>query len=355
MKKIICVILVLSSLAMTSFSQGKKDTLLPKLDMSFKLQKPKFKPRSSFIGVQALDTIDTQTPDIKIIIYANNTWNYYRDPSAGMAKTLFTDNWDTTRPNPFNVDIADLPYRISLWIVDNIEDFHCPNAVKVYSKYGIRHGRRHMGVDLPLKVGTPVGAAFAGKVRMSKYYSGYGNLVVIRHLNGLETFYAHLSKRLVEVGDWVEPGQIIGFGGSTGRSTGPHLHFETRYKGYSFDPQWLIDFEKGELRSTLFVLKKIFLTPDSKYVPDSDEIEYAINEADAKDMETERSRFVADSIAFAKAKKEAEAVKYYTVKSGDTLASIAKRNRTTVSAICRLNKGLTTTTILKVGRKLRVR
>ena len=106
----------------------------------------------------------------------------------------------------------------------------CPYVGKVYSKFGYRRGRRHQGTDIPLKSGTPVAAAFDGRVRMSSYVSGYGNLVILRHENGLETFYGHLSKRQVSVGDWVRAGDIVGLGGSTGRSSGPHLHFETRYK-----------------------------------------------------------------------------------------------------------------------------
>lgn len=104
----------------------------------------------------------------------------------------------------------------------------------------MRRRRKHQGIDLPLNTGDPIYATFNGKVRISIPSSksgGYGNLIVIRHDNGLETFYAHLSERSVQADEWVEAGQIIGYGGSTGRSTGPHLHFETRYCGQSFDPE----------------------------------------------------------------------------------------------------------------------
>ena len=100
----------------------------------------------------------------------------------------------------------------------------------------MRRGRSHQGVDIPLKTGDPVYATFTGKVRMSKYYGAYGNMIVIRHENGIETFYAHLSKRNVEVGDWVNAGDVIGLGGSTGRSTGPHLHFEILINGSAVNP-----------------------------------------------------------------------------------------------------------------------
>ncbi|MDE5955147.1 MAG: LysM peptidoglycan-binding domain-containing protein, partial [Bacteroidales bacterium] len=136
-------------------------------------------------------------------------------------------------------------------------------------------------------------------------------------------------------GEGGNAGQVIGLGGSTGRSTGPHLHFETRYKGLAFDPQWLIDFEKGELRHRLFVLKKKYFSPYSSYEQDfEDEI---LNEEDDKKEDAEKA-----------------AMKYYVIRSGDTLSKIARNNGTSVSALCRLN-GITTSTTLKIGRKIRVR
>ena len=206
-----------------------------------------------------------------------------------------------------------------------------------------------------MKKGDPVGAAFAGRVRFSKYSSGYGNLVVIRHENGLETYYGHLSERKVEAGDWVEAGQVIGLGGSTGRSTGPHLHFETRYQGYAFDPEWLIDFETGVLRHRLFVLKKRYLDANSKYVPESEEEEYEINIGDQRDQQVADSLAAVQKAAQEKAAREAAAAQYYTIRSGDNLGKIARRYGTTVNAICRLNPGLTAKTTLRIGRRIRVK
>ncbi len=102
------------------------------------------------------------------------------------------------------------PNEIALWIVDTLSEYKCPHQNDVYSKFGYRHRRRHQGVDLPLHTGTPVYAAFDGKVRISKRYKGYGNLVVLRHDNGLETFYGHLSKIYVKDDQWVNAGTIIG-------------------------------------------------------------------------------------------------------------------------------------------------
>ena len=190
------------------------------------------------------DTLDTGNPAVKVVLYDNGTYRYVKDPKALQDDKVFTEHWDTRSVNPYH-DEKPLPDRFSLWIVDTLDSYCCPNKTRVYSKFGYRHGRRHQGVDLPYPTGTPVYAAFDGKVRVSDYVGGYGNLIIIRHANGLETFYGHLSRRDKEPGDWVNAGDIIGLGGSTGRSSGPHLHFETRYQGYAFDPTWLIDFETG--------------------------------------------------------------------------------------------------------------
>ena len=250
---------------------------------------------------------------------------------------VYDSHWNDTQTNPYGIEQKELPEQWSIWLVDSLDQYHCPYQAAVYhrGKFGIRRGRRHQGVDIPLKTGEPIYATFTGKVRMSKYFGAYGNVVVIRHVNGIETFYAHLSKRMVEVGDWVNAGDVIGLGGSTGRSTGPHLHFETRYNGFAFDPQWLIDFEKGILRHRLFVLKKKYFNIYSNYEQDFDD--EMKNEEEDKKEDAER-----------------EAMRWYTIKSGDTLGRIAINNGTTVSALCRLN-GIKPTTTLKIGRKIRVR
>ena len=144
-----------------------------------------------------------------------------------------------------------------------------------------------------------------------------------------------LSERLVQSGEWVEAGQIIGLGGSTGRSTGPHLHFETRYYGQAFDPERLIDFESGILRRQTFLLKKSFFDIRSNAGQDFDD-EAEVEKADKKEA------------------AERAAVTYHTIKSGDTLGALARRYGTTVSKLCSLN-GIKSTTILRLGRKLRVR
>lgn len=284
-----------------------------------------------------IDTLDTVNDCIKVILYGDNTWQYYKTPEYQKLTGVFDECWSESESNPYGLKLDDLESAWSIWLVDGLDQYHCPFVGEVHprGKFGPRRGRRHQGVDIPLKTGDPVYATFTGKVRMSRYFGAFGNIVVIRHENGLETFYAHLSKRQVEVGDWVNAGDVIGLGGSTGRSTGPHLHFETRYKGFAFDPQWLIDFKTGELRHRLFVLKKKYFNIYSNYEQDFEDEMKNHEEDEAEDAER-------------------AAMKWHTIRSGDTLGRIAINNGTTVKELCRLN-GITPTTTLKIGRKIRVR
>ena len=303
------------------------------------IPRPALEPVKSLIRTASdpVDTLDTANEHIKVILYGDNTWQYYKTPGFQQVAGVYGENWSNSETNPYGLQLQDLPAQWSIWVVDSLDQYHCPYQTKVHhrGKFGPRRGRRHQGVDLPLKVGDPVYATFTGKVRVSKYWGAFGNLVIIRHDNGIETFYAHLSKRNVEVGDWVNAGDVIGLGGSTGRSTGPHLHFETRYNGYAFDPQWLIDFEKGILRHRLFVLKKKYFNIYSNYEQDFED-EMKNHEEDQKEDAEEAAK------------------RYYTIKSGDTLGRIAINNNTTVSELCRLN-GITRNTTLRIGRKIRVR
>lgn len=303
------------------------------------IPRPALQPLKSLITSDSdpIDTLDTVNEHIKVILYADNTWHYYKTPEFMQASAVFDECWADHGTDPYGIPLDKLPDRWSIWCVDSLDQYHCPYQGKIHyrGKFGPRRGRRHQGVDLPLSTGAPIYAAFSGKVRISKYWGAFGNLVVIRHENGIETFYAHLSKRNVAAGDWVNAGDVIGLGGSTGRSTGPHLHFETRYKGYAFDPQWLIDFETGELRHRLFVLKKKYFNIYSNYEQDFED-EFRNHEEDkAEDAEK-------------------AAMKWHVVRSGDTLYRLARLYGTTVSEICRLN-GITPKTTIRIGRRLRVR
>ncbi|MDE5963086.1 MAG: M23 family metallopeptidase, partial [Alistipes sp.] len=180
-----------------------------------------------------IDTLDSGNAALRVILYSNNTWKYILDREVAKDSTIFEKYWSTTTLFPYReVDMDELPQSVVIELLDSVTGYHCPYQGSIHpnGKFGPRRRRQHQGIDLPLKTGDPIYATFSGRVRISQYnYGGYGNLIIIRHDNGLETYYGHLSERLVEANQWVEAGQIIGLGGSTGRSTGPHLHFETRY------------------------------------------------------------------------------------------------------------------------------
>ena len=340
MRKLMSFFLLVQAMCLSAEGLQARD--LARLDTvrtHLVIPRPALEPLKSLVKSDSdpIDTLSTANEYIKVVLYADNTWQYVKLPGFKAETDVFEKNWDTVSSNPYKLELNDLPYSWSIWLVDSLDQYKCPFQGDIHprGKFGPRRGRRHQGVDIPLKTGDPIYAAFTGKVRISKYLGGYGNVVVIRHENGIETFHGHLSKRMVEAGDWVNAGDVIGLGGSTGRSTGPHLHFETRYQGFAFDPQWLIDFKTGDLRHRLFVLKKKYFSLYSNYEQDfEDEMK---NEEDDKKEEAERA-----------------AMRWHTIKSGDTLGRIAINNGTTVSAICKLN-GITPKTVLKIGRRIRVR
>lgn len=289
-------------------------------------------------GLTVLDTLATENDAVQVILYSNNSWKYILNREVAKDSTIFEKYWDTTTLFPYKeVDMSGMPKSVVIDLVDSLTSYHCPYQGSVHprGKYGPRRRRQHQGVDLPLKMGDPVYATFCGRVRISQTVRGYGNLVIIRHDNGLETYYGHLAERLVEPNQWVEAGEVIGLGGSTGRSTGPHLHFETRYYGQSFDPERLIDFKRGILNREVFLLKRSFLSIYSNAGQDFDDEE--ANEKQDKQEAAERA-----------------AMRYHKIRSGDTLGHLAVKYGTTVKRICALN-GIKPTTTLRIGRTLRVR
>ena len=301
--------------------------------------------------VSAVDTLDTADEFVKILLYGDRTWRYIKIGGDKQKPEVFDTHWETTSVNPYQKPVEKLSDVWSIWLVDSLSQFHCPYKGSIWpgGKYGPRKNRPHQGVDLPLAVGAPIYATFPGKVRVSRYSEkGYGHYVVIRHENGLETFYAHLSERKVNVGDWVNAGQVIGLGGSTGRSTGPHLHYEVRHQGFSFDPEWIIDFKTGTLRQRLFILKK-------KY--------FGVNHANPQNFEDEMPEEKKEEAAKTSAKPAAKpstttttssGAVYHVIVSGDTLYALAVRNKTSVAAICRLNN-ITENTVLQLGQKIRIK
>jgi murein DD-endopeptidase MepM/ murein hydrolase activator NlpD len=305
-----------------------------------------------------LDTIETDKG--RMVLYANRTWAYLKDISFDgiLNKQLISElskrkdlqlfqSWDNDvcytsgRKN----DLSKLGDTLWLCVMDDEhKEFVCPVGGVVTSRYGYRSGRHHSGIDLDLDVGDTVRAAWSGKVRYSKYNDGgFGNLVIVRHHNGLETFYAHLSKLLVVPDQEVRAGEVLGLGGNTGRSFGPHLHFEVRFFDASINPEEVIDFQKKKVKDeNLFVHKGLFV-PGAKPSERIDHVETAPPVAQEQVTPPPVVRTV-----------QPVNRKFYKVRSGDTLSEIAARHQTTVSKICQLN-GIRPSTALQIGKSLRVR
>lgn len=210
-----------------------------------------------------------------------------------------------------------------------------PVEGSLLSPFGYRGRRVHSGVDIKLAAGDPVSTAFDGVVRMARYYSGYGNCVVIRHYNGLETLYGHLSKIKVSVNQQVKAGDIVGLGGRTGRASCNHLHFETRFQGKAFNPKQMIDFNSFSLLSDTFNITKATYGVSRDYMPGI-----------SKDLS-------ADANGLSKS-KSSKSKKYHTIKSGDTLGALSIKYKTSVKQICSIN-GIKPTKTLKIGTKIRVK
>ena len=197
-----------------------------------------------------------------------------------------------------------------------------PTTSRPSSHFGPRRRRFHYGLDLAQPTGEPIYAAFDGVVRISKRNKSYGNLVIIHHANGLETYYAHMSKRHVSAGDHVKSGDVIGLCGNTGRSFGSHLHFEIRYMGNAINPENVIDVATHDLISNTLTLS------------------------------SDSFRKVAKGGKGASGGKVSSSG-WYRVRNGDTLEKIARRNGTTVQRLCKLN-GIKANSTLRVGQRLKV-
>ncbi|NTW33557.1 MAG: peptidoglycan DD-metalloendopeptidase family protein [Bacteroidetes bacterium] len=276
----------------------------------------------SSINIEVTDSLAPLFYAADSAIYAtdsvlNNTVSF---PSDSI-KLAYGGEWSNDILFLFNknFDPSKMEDTVKIALQDNFGHcFYEPVQGFMTSPFGWRRWQFHYGVDIGLNKGDTVRCAFDGIVRVSKWGWGYGNVIIVRHLNGLETLYGHLSASKVLPNQPVKAGEMLGLGGSTGRSTGPHLHFEVRYHGAPLNPLNLIDFKTGSvLKDTIFISKKSF-----QYVSDI--------------------------------KKVSGSAKYYKVRSGDTLSKIALKTKSSVATICRLN-GLKSSSLLKIGRNLRVR
>ncbi len=231
------------------------------------------------------------------------------------AGDIYNEIWTSDHVNPYKIPIDSMPDSVRI----DCSHFIVPVRGAVTSEFGPRRYRFHYGIDLRLKVGDSVRSAFSGKVRLINYEArGYGNYMVIRHDNGLETVYAHLSQVLVAPNQDVKAGELIAFGGNTGHSTGPHLHFETRYIGNAINPAHIINFNTGKVWEQSYLMTK------------------------------------KQSFYYQREVKVLKSARYYSVRKGDNLGRIAARNGTSINTLCRLNR-IKPKTAIRLGQRLRVR
>lgn len=277
-------------------------------------------------GAQAQDLLARQAPVDKkmraidsVALHRQIVREQMENPGYGLYPT-----WDNDRVHVY-ADVA-VP---DTFVID-LRGFSMPTKnQRITSKFGYRRSfrRQHKGLDLKVQIGDTIYAAFDGKIRVvadQGRRTGYGKYVVIRHDNGLETIYGHLSKQMVTENEYVRSGQPIGLGGNTGRSTGPHLHFETRLIGQELNPELLFDFPNQDV------------TGDT----------YTYYSAKAKRKAAQLARAKGEKVP-----ADLD-VRYYKVRKGDTLSKIAQRHGVSVNELCRLNN-IKRTTILRLGQLIR--
>ena len=197
-------------------------------------------PIANMNGIIPLDTLQTINEAVKIVIYNDNSWKYVRDREFVKDSSIYTKYWDTSTLFPYKeYPLSEMPASLAIDLVDSLKCYHYPPQGQhpLQNTASAIAGAIRESIFRSKRVIPFMRLSTAGSASRSTTGGGYGNLIIVRHDNGLETYYGHLSERLVQSGEWVEAGQIIGLGGSTGRSTGPHLHFETRYYGQAFDPE----------------------------------------------------------------------------------------------------------------------
>lgn len=248
-------------------------------------------------------------------------------------KDITSDYWISTVYNPYKYAEA-IKFPLKLTFEDST--YHAPIKAKkvITSRYGWRRGRAHKGIDIDLVTGDSIYAMFDGIVRMSRYTRGHGRTVVVRHYNGLETVYAHLSEYGVKENDTVAKGAYLGKGGVSGNARGSHLHLVVNYKGVSINPEYLFDFggDENKIRNKEIWVTKTWTQPIAHSSKKQSKIKPLLSEEEA----------IASLI---------KTRSIYIVKSGDTLSRISKRNDVTIASLCKVNT-IRRNSVLRIGQQL---
>lgn len=276
-------------------------------------------------GFLKLDSIslNAQAETIQTIIQ--------KQTKDSVTQVFMTQHWDTINFNPYDEYRQTYPFGITF--TDTTYASPVAHKKVVTSRYGWRNRRAHKGIDIDLVTGDDVMVMLDGKVRAVKTFPGLGKAVVVRHDNGLETVYGHLSKQTVKVNDVIKKGTVIGKGGNTGNSTGSHLHLIVSYKGVYINPEYLFDFtEENSIRNQEIWINKKWVTP---YLHSSN-----------------RQTSIVIATTYDEAiLNEIKQKKIYIVKKGDTLSKIANKYQTSITAICSEN-AIKKTSTLRIGQQL---
>ena len=262
-----------------------------------------------------------------------------REAGLMLSEDLY-GGWDNVKVHDRR---ASLPETFDI----DLRDFSMPTPSRVVtSNFGYRWGKQHEGLDIKVYTGDTIRAAFSGKVRIVKWDRGYGRYIVIRHNNGIETVYGHLSKQLVSENQDVASGDVIGLGGSTGVSTGSHLHFETLVNGVPINPALMFDFRNQDVTGDFYTYNK------STYHAESATATRERGKVGNGGYTREEVQGPYASQQPLKPQPKARQNKYHKVKKGETLSSIARKHGVTVKKLCQLNR-MTTQSKVRVGQVIR--
>lgn len=290
--------------------------------------------KSLFAFIVTLFLITNSFGQIEQILEINidSILNFKNTPKdSTLPNPFLTENWNTSSYNPYKNKIKKYPFNIIF--NDSIYSSPIDRKKVITSHYGWRKRRAHKGIDIDLVTGDDVKVMLDGKVRYVDYHSGHGKVVVVRHYNGLETSYSHLSKQLVKVNDTLIKGQVIGKGGTTGNARGSHLHLEVSFKGIYINPEYLFTFNKeNTIRSQNIWVSKNWVTP---YIHNS----------------KKQSPILICNTYEEAIKRSIKTKQIYVIKKGDTLSKISNKHRISINLICKTN-AISKTGILKVGQKL---
>ncbi len=298
------------------------------------------------LPVAAQDMIARQTPTDKLSKAVDTL--QLQSLIAREMETTFSADLYSEWSSDYTFRETPLPETYTI----DLRGFCMPTTSRaITSNFGYRWRRQHKGIDIKVYVGDTIRAAFSGKVRVVKYdRGGFGNYVVIRHSNGLETTYGHLSKQLVKENQVVKAGEPIGLGGNTGRSTGSHLHFETRLCGVALNPALMFDFRAQDVVGDYYVFNRKTYAKESQQ---ANRLRGMIGNGSYTEEDV-RGRALTDEERQAIATKARNAAqpKYHKVQKGETLSSIAKKQHTTVAKLCKLNN-ISQKATLRIGMILR--